>query len=461
MSFMRMKLQEKFYNLPYFMRNIMINLYGYTLAKKRFDGKFREYYEFFQRTQWWSPEELSKFQIERLRRIIDIAYKNVPYYRKIFNEFGLVPDDFNTIEDLKKIPKLNKDIIRKNWRSLVNERFPRSRRIKHYSSGTTGQKLEFYLPKELAYSINFAMLYRFYNWARIKLGEKRVTIGGRIFTKRPPFWVFNKAENQLLLSIHHLNEKTVDEYIEKIKEFLPTFIQGHPTGIYFISKRLLDLGITIPVKAVFTTGETLFDYQRNTIMKAFECEVFESYGAGESVISAFECEKHAGFHEASEYGIIEFDKDQSGLYRVIGTSLWNEAMPFIRYEIEDLVEISESYKCDCRRGLPIKIKKIIGRIDDILTSPDGVSILPVTIRMAIKPFLNVFESYQFIQISKNEYIFYITGNITREREVSILNILKDILGENARIQFSKVDNNIITQSGKVRNVINLYKQKEI
>ncbi|MGB9858160.1 MAG: phenylacetate--CoA ligase family protein [Dictyoglomaceae bacterium] len=449
------KLQEIVYNSPYFVRTALINIYGCYLAKKRFGKEFQKHYNFLQESQWWSLEDLKEFQIKKLKEIINIAYYKVPYYKRLFLEYGLTPNDINTIEDLKKLPTLNKNIIRQNFNELINKYVNKTKIIKHYSSGTTGQKLKFYLPKELAYGINFAQLYRFYSGAGINLGDRRVTIGGRIFTYKSPYWVFNKAENQLLLSIHHLNENTVDEYLEKIRNFKPIFIQGHPTGIYFLAKRLADLGKAIPVKAVFTTGETLFDYQREIIMKAFECNVFESYGLGESVILAFECEKHDGFHEASEYGIIELERDSSGLYKVIGTSLWNYVMPFIRYEIEDLVEISKDYKCSCGRGLPIKIKKIIGRVDDILTSVEGRTVFPVTIRMAIKPLLKSFETYQIQQIGKDEYVFLITGNSNKERKRVILSVLKGILGENSKIQIESVDK-IMTSGGKVRNVVNLW-----
>jgi len=449
------KLQEIVYNLPHFARTALINIYGYYLAKERFGEEFQKHYNCLQETQWWSAKDLKEFQIRKLKEIINVAYHKVPYYRRLFSEYGLTPNHFNTIEDLKKLPTLNKNIIRENFTKMLNEELGKTKMIKQYSSGTTGQKLEFFLPKELAYGINFAQLYRFYSWANVKLGDRRVTIGGRIFTFKPPYWVFNKAENQLLLSIHHLSENTVDEYIEKVKTFRPVFIQGHPTGIYFLARRLTDLNKSIPVKAIFSTGETLFDYQRETIMEAFGCDVYESYGLGESVISAFECEKHNGFHEASEYGIIEFERDSSGLYRVIGTSLWNYAMPFIRYEIEDFVEIRGDDKCTCGRGLPVKIKKVIGRVDDILTSDEGKTVFPVTIRMSIKPFLKPFETYQLQQIDKGEYVFLITGDLNGERKKVILSILKNILGKTSKIKIESVDK-IISPSGKVRNVLNIY-----
>jgi phenylacetate-CoA ligase len=444
---------------PYFIRFAMINLYGYLLARRRFGNKFEEYFEFFEKTQWQTPEDIKKFQMSKLRQIIEIAYRKVPYYRRLLSKYGLTPDDFHEIDDLKKLPTLTKQDIRGNFHDLLNEDIKNISITKDYSSGTTGQKLEFYLPKELAFNVNYSLVYRSYSWAGIHLGDKRVTIGARLFAKKTPYWIYNKAENQLLLSIHHLNEETVDSYIEKIKQFSPVFIQGHPTGISFISQRMVQSGTSIGVKAVCTTAETLDDSQRKAIMQAFNTEVFESYGSSECVIAAFECEKHTGFHEASELGIIEFEKTPSGLYKVIGTSLWNYAMPFLRYEIEDLVELSPNDRCSCGRGLPLKIKRILGRIDDVLASPDGGIILPVSIRMQIKPLLKPFENYQLQQLDKKEYTLLVEGKLNDLRKNQFLKATKEVLGDLAEVEIKEADR-LMTKGGKVQNILNLYKRQQ-
>jgi phenylacetate-CoA ligase len=446
-----------FHSSPYLIRQIGLNLYGYFLAYKRFKGNFSAYYEFFQHSQYWSPEALEAFQLKKLREILQIAYYKVPFYRDFFKERGLTLDDIQSFKDLQKIPSVSKAEIRRNPRLFLHQDIDKMGGIvKDYSSGTTGEKFTFYLPKELAYPINYSLTYRFYSWAGVEKGDRRVTIGGRIFTHRPPYWSFNKAENQLLLSIHHLNEATVDLYINIIKEFSPVFIQGQPWGIYFIAERMNNRRLHIPLKAVFTTGETLYDYQRKSIEKAFLCSVYESYGLSECVVAAFECEEHKGFH-TSELGIIEFEKQADGLYKVIGTSLWNYAMPFIRYEIEDVVELSETSKCPCGRGLPLQIKRVIGRIDDVLYSTYGLSILPVTLRMHIKPLLHNYESYQVLQVGAKEYQLLLTGEVNEKRISLFRKILLQIFGEDAKISIKSVDK-LLSTSGKMRNVINLYRR---
>jgi phenylacetate-coenzyme A ligase PaaK-like adenylate-forming protein len=131
-------------------------------------------------------------------------------------------------------------------------------------------------------------------------------------------------------------------------------------------------------------------------------------------------------------------------------------MPFIRYDMGDLVEVSHNKSCPCNRGLPLKIKKITGRIDDVIFSPEGRLILPVTIRMVIKPLLETFENYQFKQIGKKEYVMLLEGRIEERRKNLFIKVLKEILGNSAKIEVREVEK-IITKVGKIRNVVNLYK----
>lgn len=449
-------LKDLFFKLPYPLRAILINLYGYGLARKRFNDTFNIYKNKFQESQWESTEKIKELQFIRLRELLEFSYQNVPYYKKLFDKCGLKPKDMQEPGDLKKIPLLTKKIIRENFQDLLSINVRKSDVELTSSSGTTGEKLLFYLPKVLKYQINFAIIYRFYGWAGVKPFDRRVTIGGRVFTKHRPYWVFNRAENQLLLSIHHLGYDTVDEYIETMKKFAPVFIQGHPSGIAFVAKWLKEVGKTIPVKAIFTTGESLFDDQRKMMEEGFSCRVFDTWGLGESTVSANECELHAGYHEDSEYGLIEFVETEKG-YEVVGTSLFNYAMPFIRYKIEDIVEVMpvDQQTCKCGRGLPLKIREIKGRIDDQLTLPGGRIILPVTARMAIKPFLSEGESYQLVQISNNQFVFKIASqNFNQDRIRLCYNSLVELLGRDITVDIKNVQQ-IEMSGGKLRNIINI------
>jgi phenylacetate-CoA ligase len=272
--------------------------------------------------------------------------------------------------------------------------------------------------------------------------------------------VHNRAENQLLLAAEHLNERTVDAYVDRIRAFAPVFVAGHPSVAAFVAERMRRRRETIPVRAVFTTGETLDPAQRDDIEAAFRCRVFESYGQTEVVVAAFECEEHRGFHDAVELGITELAPDPSGLAGVVATSLWNDVMPFIRYRTDDLVEPVQDERCPCGRGLPLRFRRVIGRQDDVLHDSEGRSILPVALRMLVKPHLQPFETYQMQQLDRRAYALLVAGPNVSERgleparERTLRAALSDVLGPEADLRIRGVER-IESPNLKARTVVNL------
>src|SRR6476620_5124820 len=71
--------------------------------------------QFLKNAQWWSRDELLRFQTKALKNLIDIAYREVPFYRACMDERDLRPQHFQSIEDLAKLPVLTKEIIRKHY----------------------------------------------------------------------------------------------------------------------------------------------------------------------------------------------------------------------------------------------------------------------------------------------------------------------------------------------------------
>lgn len=443
------------HDAPGWLRFLGANVYGCLLRNRRFNKTFRQYQRFLKDSQYWDRQQMLDYQLERLSELLTDVSRNVPFYGKHFAASGFVPAQFANLSDLKKIEPVSKSQLRKAGTLCLHRHFKRYNPLFCQSSGTTGEKFAYYVPRQVRFALKSATIWRQYAWAGVKLNDRRVTLGGRKFASRPPYWLHNMSEHQLLLSIHHLNETTAGLYLERIKRFKPVFIQGHPSGVDYLAGYMNDREITVPVKAVFTTGETMPPDQRGHIEKAFECKVFEEYGQGECVFSAQESESHNGFHEVSELGLIEFDATPDSPYKqVIGTSLWNRAMPFIRYRIEDLVETVEAPPPETyRSGLPIKIKRVIGRTDENLTNTSGHIVLPVSVRMTVKPMLMRSQTYQVAQTGPKRYALRMTGRTDGDATAGIKKALIFLLGEDATIETASVEN-LKSSGGKIRNVVN-------
>ncbi|MBK8185300.1 MAG: hypothetical protein IPK63_21300 [Candidatus Competibacteraceae bacterium] len=166
---------------------------------------------------------------------------------------------------------------------------------------------------------------------------------------KSPFWRYDFAQNNLLMSSYHLSEKNLPSYYNKLKIYAPEEIIGYPSSLYRIARYILDSGKQ-PLKpyVVITTAETLLAYQRVALENAFACPIIDQYGCTEMAFFASQCE-YGTMHFHPEHSIVEIldqnaDLANEGTGALISTGLVNQSMPLIRYKVGDRVSIaSEKY----------------------------------------------------------------------------------------------------------------------
>lgn len=446
-----MSVTQLYYRLPPTARNWALGTYGAWQAHRRFSGEFSVWYESLVKSQYLDQEEMKSSQFQAMRDLLNHAYATVPYYTKLFDQYGVRPDDITSLEDLHRLPTLSRDDVISNFNSLQSSKGKSYRPILMKSSGTTGQKLTYMMPRELKWPFSAANQWRYYSWAGVKLGDRRATLGARIFATRPPYWAWNRWENQLLLSSHHLDKENLHLYAQLIDKFKIDFIQGHPSAIAILAEYLLIEGESLPMKGIFTTGETVYPDDREMIESAFTCKLLDSYGMGEWAAAAQQCSETSGYHEISEACIIELDPLGDGSYEIIGTSLLNYAMPFIRYRTGDIALPESDSICKCGRGLPIRVSRVYGRIDDKIVLREK-TVLPVTVRMHMKPLLLPGETYQVIQEDFKTIRVLLTGPVDSSRAQEIKMEMMKFLTPNMAVVVEHTAE-IRTQRNKVRNVV--------
>ena len=96
----------------------MISRNLFILAHQIGNRSFYPTYKKSVQNQWKTYDELKEEQEKQLRAMIDFAYKNVPYYHRLFNNLRLSPDDIKSVEDLEKLLILTKEIIKQNWKNI-------------------------------------------------------------------------------------------------------------------------------------------------------------------------------------------------------------------------------------------------------------------------------------------------------------------------------------------------------
>jgi phenylacetate-CoA ligase len=449
---------------PIWAQNALLSSFSTLLSRQRYSGRYREFRDSLARTEWLSRTELITYQDERLRAIVKHAYETVPYYRRLFDEHGLSPADVRGRADLHKVPLLTKTAVRQNFADLRSRSAEgRSMRSGH-TSGTTGTPLTVGYDRETVW-ITYAAFERHYSWAGLRsgiAGDRVAVARGNVVVplsqRRPPYWRTNRALNQLLISSFHLSRSTLPTYVDALQRFRPTAIDGYPSTLYILARHLRATGRTFPVKAVITSSETLYDFQRTLIEDRFACKVFDYYALAERTVFSGECDHHCGHHVAMELGLAEVTTEtgeplpNNHMGKLVGSTLHNTAMPLIRYVTGDVSAI-RSDSCACGRGLEL-MADVTTKAEDTLTLPDGRLISPSVLTHPFKP-LHSIEGSQIVQTSPNTVeVRLVPGEgFAADLITDLTSELRQRLGEEVAIDVRLVDRLETQSNGKFKWVI--------
>lgn len=461
-----MSILPDIYNLaPNWFRSLMLNAYALKIHRQRFGPVFKKISDELRSCERLSKDKLEEYQSELLQKLILHSYNTVPYYQVLFNKHGISPKDIKGVGDIKRIPLLTREIVRENKERLISSSFKKSQLFPGHTSGTTGSPLQFYWDLNTCV-YNNAVDLRQKRWAGVEYGDPIAIFLGRMIipprVNKPPFWQKNYLHNHLWMSSFHLSDENFNYYLNELKRFKPVAIEGYPSTTSIVARLLLKRGETFPLKAVFTSSETLLPSQREVIEEAFQCKVFDFLGMAERVVFATECEEHSGFHLNSEYAFNEIvDINGSPLPDgqpgyIVGTSLRNFGMPFLRYQTSDVSSILVE-PCKCGRSLP-RLAPVTTKDEDLIVTPEGRIIASSVLTHPFKPLRSLIES-QIIQDNVDSLVIKIVRSseyLDAEGERLIAG-LKERLGEKIKISLEFVDNIERTSAGKFRWVISKVK----
>lgn len=268
----------------------------------------------------------------------------------------------------------------------------------------------------------------------------------------------------MLISGFEYSEEKLEKFSRQILRFNPYYFYGYANSIYRLALYFKDRELQIPdrLKAIFVTAETLFPQERELVESVFQSPVSNEYGCSEIGGFAYECP--AGrWHVSLENVFLEFVENEYGVKEVVGTSLTNEYMPFIRYRIGDIGEWSDE-KCPCGCNLPI-MKLRTGKATDIVIMKNGQ-----TFSSEIFDYLNLalldqkrrpFNQYQIIQTKPYHFtIRYVKSPGFDESDLALFRQLfeKTVQDNNLEIEFEPTTEIKPESTGKMRYFISEIKK---
>ena len=306
-------------------------------------------------------EELRRRNEKRFLRIFRKAYDKSPFYHKLYTEAGIRKEDINSLEDIKKLPVITKEMVKKHAREMLT--VPRWQVMAANTSGTTGTPLTVYQSWPAVW---WSQAYTYAARKRngFTYGQPLVSLRGHLDKRISHLKV--GISNTLYLSSYNITQDTIRRYYDLILKHKPIAIEAYPSSLYSLALFLKDAGLKLHIPVAFTSSETLLDYQRALIETQLDTEIFDNYGMTENCIYLQEARNHQGYYEMPGYSINEYLEDGE-----ICTSLINEAFPLIRYRSNDMMEMAELTEDNPQ----IIVKKVEGRKEDYLSCKDGSKIM--------------------------------------------------------------------------------------
>jgi phenylacetate-CoA ligase len=323
-------------------------------------------------SQWLPPRRLEEYRLRRLRRFLEFVHEHVPYCRALFDEHGLRPRSVHSFEDLGHLPFLTRDILQTRFDDLrARATLPGVHR--RSSGGSTGTPVTVLVDMERM-GMGEAGRLRAHRWYGVEPGTREIVLWGtpaRTGALERVRQLRDRLLNTRVLSAFDMGDQGLRRHAATIQRVRPTQMFGYASAFHLVASHFQRERLDPPggLKAVFTTAEPLFDFQRKTIEAALGCPVGVEYGCRDGGLVALECPS-GGLHILAESMHVEIlDPDVDGRGEIVLTNLDSRAFPILRYRTGDIGALDPT-PCPCGRSLP-KLRGVEGRRTDFLVTPSG------------------------------------------------------------------------------------------
>lgn len=456
----------------------------------KYAGRARERYSFYmywraaeKRARTQSAERIRDTQWRKLKAMLSYAYDTIPFHKDRFNAAGITPASIRTPADLQQIPLMTKADVRQNFPDrLVVQGKKFDEWHLGQTSGSTAESMHYIRPdnadkRGLYYSV-FQRETGITNAPIVILSTPHCTAGTCSLVEDPKLHIHKIHKIPMLKHLDNMiplpsNQKNILAPSDTYMRALVGYLQELPDCIMIVDPvylasfvGFLNKNKTKPpaVRHIITTYELLTGSFNTLFHDAFGCEAFTQYGGSELLDVANECERHM-LHVMPDNAWVEVLREgrparPGEVGKAVLTDLGNFNMPFIRYDIGDLLEVGAG-KCPCGRNTET-FAACHGRTRDIIPLPAGGFVTPLQADTIFKGVRGV-AFYQLVQQSFDSYRISVMPRGT-DADVDTEEILKrcrKMFGDSARYAIKCVDAIKPERSLKYRFVYSEMQQVEI
>lgn len=310
------------------------------------------------------------YQNAKLKEIVSYAGKYVPYYRNMFREIGLDTATFRGIEDLPRIPLLDKDTLRTKSKEFIADTAHLLGSQVEKTSGSTGTPLTLLIDKHNRAN-KYAAYARAFRWAGYRPGALRFVIKGLSESKSKPYG-YDPLRNMIFLNSSKLTRENCFAAARLAAKYKPSVFEGYARSfIDLYNHTSNDYKLASP-RGIFVYGESVTPSIREFVQSSYGAHLFDFYSHAENAVMICEMPDNKRYlmedYFYPELVGSERDSSENGYGELVGTSFYNYAMPLIRYKTRDMVSLGDDQgKTSAFR----QVEAIEGRMDDFILMPDG------------------------------------------------------------------------------------------
>ena len=450
-----MDIMKIYDRLPVFLQNMACTLEGIRVRRKKYGSLTKKYLPGFMERGRWSYQKKCQYRDKQLRKMVTYCYHHVSYYHQLFDKMGIDYRSIQKLEDLAVLPILNKKIVQEHYKDFVADNISERDCYHMHTSGTTGSSFKFLYSKE-AYAIQWAEAQRYEHDLGLTGREWNAYFGGRSIVpkncQKAPFYRVNYAMKEVMFSAWHLCNENYPNYIQGLEKYKPEFWHGYPSSFLPLAQYMIDheVQLSFVPKYIQLSSENVTEAQLKKMEKAFGIRPIQGYSMTEQV-ATFREYPDGHMYVMEDLSAVEFlPTDEAGVFRVVGTSLNNYAMPFLRYDTKDLIRYRETEKGR-------EILSLDGREEDNIRLRDGGIIRRLD--FVFKDQTNIAEA-QIVQKSFDLIEFRIVKgkNYSKRDEKILLQDATAYLAGKIQYRVVYVDEIPKTKNGKMKFIVSEIKK---
>jgi len=429
-----------------------VNWFDFTLKLKKFP--LTEAKQHLKQIQEISNDDYAAYLTKQKQEILNHHQTHNNFYKALLQG--------KKVTKWEDLPILTKKDLQQPLEERLSDGYSITEVYVNKTSGSSGHPFIFAKDK-YAHALTWSVIMNRFGWFGIDFNSSYQArfygipldkIG--YYTERLKDWLATRYR----FPIFNLNEAKLEEFLGHFKKKKFDYINGYTSSIVLFAKYLQQKNIILKdicpsLKVCMVTSEMLFEKDKILLKKHLGVPIVNEYGASELDLIAFQ-NPNGNWSLNHETLFIEVvDKNGKALPlgeegRLVITSLYNKAHPFIRYEIGDIGVLDKK----STPKNPI-LKKLIGRTSDVAHLPSGKVVPGLTFYYVTKSIIeenSIVNEFVIHQLAKDKFkILYVAeADLSQHKFQEIIKAVETYLEPNLQVELERVAILKRTKGGKLK-----------